>query len=240
MLFLHGLGSSSQDWEAQRQAFCARHQMICLDLRGHGRSSKPDHPFSIPIFSQDTAALIRFLNVSPVDIVGISMGGMVAFQLALDAPQIIRRLVIVNSAPSIRPQFFTLRQNLHFIQRRLVLLFFGMQGMSLFISRLLFPAPNQAALRRICRERWLKNDRRSYEASMSAILHWDVSHRLSEIGHPTLVIAGRQDFIPLVYKQAYTARIPNSRLIVIENSRHATPVDQMDVFNQTVLDFLAQ
>jgi 3-oxoadipate enol-lactonase len=240
VLFLHGLGSSSQDWEAQRTAFSARHRMITLDFRGHGLSSKLKRSYSIPLFAQDTADLINHLNIPSAHIVGISMGGMVAMQLALDAPWLINRLVIVNSAPAIQPHLFSLRQNLHFIQRRLVLLFFGMQGTSRLISNLLFPAPEQADLRRMCRERWAKNDRRAYDASMRAITRWNVFDRLPEIQNPTLVVAGKQDFIPLSYKQSYTRLIPRARLVVIENSRHATPVDQMEPFNRVVLDFLAQ
>ncbi len=238
VLFLHGLGSSSQDWAAQWEAFTARHRMITVDLRGHGLSAKPRQSYSIPLFAKDVATLIRNLDIAPLDIVGISMGGMVALQLALDAPQNIRRLVIVNSTPTIRPQMFTFSQNLHFIQRRLVLMLFGMRGMGWYLSRLLFPVPEQAELRRVCRERWVKNDRRAYEASMRAIVRWNVTRRISEIKLPTLVIAGRQDFIPLSYKKAYTSLMPNANLVVIENSRHATPVDQMEAFNRIVLDFL--
>ena len=239
VLFLHGLGSSSQDWEAQRAAFSTRYRMIIVDFRGHGRSSKPKRPYSIPLFAQDTADLIKHMNVASLDVLGISMGGMVAMQLALDAPHLINHLVIVNSAPAIQSQSFTLRQFMQFIQRRFVLRFQGMQGMGRLISNLLFPYPEQADLRRICRERWTKNDRQAYEASMNAILRWNVIERLTELRNPTLVIAGRQDFIPLPYKQKYANLIPGARLVVIENSRHATPVDQMEQFNRIVLDFLA-
>ncbi len=81
VLFIHGLGSSARDWEMQVPAFAKRYRTVAFDLRGHGQSQKPKGPYSMSLFAQDTAELIRSLGVGSVHVVGISLGGMIAFQL---------------------------------------------------------------------------------------------------------------------------------------------------------------
>src|SRR5947207_2466572 len=96
VLLIHGLGSSTRDWAPQVPALSQRFQVIAFDVRGHGRSAKPKQRYSVKLFAADTAALIRTLDIAPAHVIGISMGGMIAFQLAVEAPQLVRSLVIVN------------------------------------------------------------------------------------------------------------------------------------------------
>src|SRR5438105_12464497 len=100
LLFLHGLGSSGQDWRRQVRAFTDRFRVITYDVRGHGASDKPPGPYSVPLFAQDAAALLRELETGPAHLCGLSMGGMIAFQLAVDFPELVQTMTIVNSGPS--------------------------------------------------------------------------------------------------------------------------------------------
>ena len=102
VLLVHGLGSSTRDWEYQLPVLKQHFQVISLDLRGHGRSDKPRERYSIAGFAEDVGALIRHLELPPVHLVGISMGGMVGFQLAVDQPQLLRSLTVVNSGPEVK------------------------------------------------------------------------------------------------------------------------------------------
>ena len=81
LLFIHGLGSSGQDWEQQVAFFSKNYNVIIVDVRGHGASAKPPGPYSIQLFADDISSFIRTMDISPVHVVGISMGGMIAFQL---------------------------------------------------------------------------------------------------------------------------------------------------------------
>src|SRR5437762_3199638 len=90
VLLLHGLGSSSLDWEYQVPELATRYRVIVPDARGHGRSDKPRGRYSITGFSADLIALIEHLNLKPVHVVGLSMGGMIGFQLAVDQPQLLK------------------------------------------------------------------------------------------------------------------------------------------------------
>src|SRR5579859_4812705 len=78
VLLLHGLGSSGRDWEYQIPSLTG-YRVIAPDLRGHGRSSKPGGRYSIAGFAADMAGLLRALGARPAHVVGLSLGGAVAF-----------------------------------------------------------------------------------------------------------------------------------------------------------------
>ena len=115
LLLIHGLGSSARDWELQVPVFAQNYRVVAFDVRGHGRSDKPPGPYSIPLFADDAAALIRALDIAPTHVVGISMGGMIALQLAVSAPELVRSLVVVNTGPELVPR--TPRERLEVLQR---------------------------------------------------------------------------------------------------------------------------
>lgn len=236
LLLLHGLGSSGLDWEYQIPAFSAHYRVITLDLRGHGRSDKPRERYSIKAFSADVEALIEHLHLGPVHLVGLSMGAMVGFQLAVDQPQLLKSLCIVNSGPQVKVR--GANDAWQWFKRWSLARVMSMQTLGKALGKLLFPHPEQSDLRRKIAERWARNDKRAYLASFDAIVGWGVQERLSRITCPTLVVSADRDYTPVAIKQAYVRLIPNARLVVIDNSRHATPLDQPEDFNRIVLEFI--
>lgn len=236
LLFIHGLGSSSRDWEYQLPFFALRYQTIAFDLRGHGRSQKPPGPYSMSLFAKDTAELIKSLGIAPVHVVGISLGGMIAFQLAVDHPELIRSLVIVNSGPEVVVR--TMRDRWNVFLRFAIVRLLGMRKMGEVLSKKLFPKEAQADIQKLFVERWAENDTRAYLDTLSAIVGWSVTDQIHKINVPTLVIAADGDYTPVSVKEAFVARMPNAKLTVVPNSRHATPVDSPVMFNETVMSFL--
>jgi pimeloyl-ACP methyl ester carboxylesterase len=112
--------------------------------------------------------------------------------------------------------------------------------MAKMVAKRLFPEPAQVDLRRHFIERLSGNDKRCYLASLRAIFAgWGVADRLGDIHCPVLVIAADQDYTPVELKQAYVDRLPDARMVVIPNSRHAVPMEKPDEFNQALADFLA-
>ena len=101
LVFIHGLGSSTRDWESQVPEFSRSFQVIMLDLRGHGQSDKTEGPYTMQQFSDDLSCLLQSLGVASAHIVGISLGGGIAFQFAIDHPTQVKTLTIVNSAPTL-------------------------------------------------------------------------------------------------------------------------------------------
>jgi pimeloyl-ACP methyl ester carboxylesterase len=164
------------------------------------------------------------------------MGGMIGFQLAVDQPQLLKSLTIVNSAPEVKIKSFgDFRQ---FAKRWLLARAFSMETIGRGLGKNLFPDPEQAELRHKIARRWAQNEKHAYLASFSAIVGWGVQEKLSRIDCPTLIVTADRDYTPVALKEAYTQLIPDARLVVIENSRHASPLDQPEAFNQILLSFL--
>lgn len=241
LLFLHGLGSSTADWEPQMDHFAARFRCIALDARGSGRSrdlAHPHGPFAMRTFAADAAALLEHLGAAPAHVVGLSMGGMIAFQLAVDSPASVRTLTITNSAPAVVPH--TARQHLAVLSRKVMTRLFGPAGMSKVLARRLFPRDDLASLRERFIAAMAKNDRRAYIATTNAILGWSVEERIGEIAAPTLVIAADQDYTPVAHKEAFARRMKHARVEVARDARHAFPVEDPQRFNAMVEAFLAR
>jgi 3-oxoadipate enol-lactonase len=238
LLFIHGLGSCAEDWQSQIEYFRDRYRTIACDLRGHGRSSKPRGPYSIEVFARDLASLLRELEIGPTHVVGISLGGMVAFELAVDSPERVRSLVIVNSGPAVPAETFKQRLPLHV--RLLYARVLGLRGMAEMIAKRLFPKQEQVALQRAFIARLAANDSHCYLASLRAIFAgWSVADRLPDIRCPVLVLASDHDYTPVALKQAYAARLPNAKVVVVPDSRHALPMEKPREFNAAVATFLA-
>jgi 3-oxoadipate enol-lactonase len=238
LLFIHGLGSSGRDWELQVAFFSPHYRVVTFDLRGHGQSDHPPGPYSIRLFAADTAGLIERLGIAPAHVVGLSLGGMVAFQLAVDRPDLLRSLVIVNSGPEFVVRSF--KDLLGVVQRFLIVRLLGMRRMGEVLAERLFPKPEHAPIREMFAARWAENDRRAYEAAMRAIVGWSVTEHLGEINIPTLVVASDQDYTPVAVKEAYVARMPRAELVVIEDARHAVPVEHPEAFNLALQAFLSK
>lgn len=238
LLFLHGLGSQGEDWAMQVPYFSAHYQVITADMRGHGASGKPPGPYSVPMMAEDVVGLMDGLGVESAHVAGLSMGGMIAFQLTVDRPERVRSLVVVNSGPALVPR--TPGEWLRVQQRLLLAQVFGPARTGRFLSKRLFPKPEQDALRAQFVERWARNDPAAYLAALRALVGWSVLDRVDQIRCPVLVISGDRDYTPADTKQAYAAMIPEAQFLVIKDSGHATPIDQAEIFNRCVFDFLGQ
>jgi 3-oxoadipate enol-lactonase len=161
---------------------------------------------------------------------------MIGLQLAVDAPDLVRSLVVVNAGSELVVR--TLKERLGVWQRQLIVRLLGMRKMGEMLSQRMFPKPEQETLRQMFVERWAENDPRAYRAAMQALVGWSVTERLGQIRCPVLIVAADEDYTPVESKRAYAARIPNAEVVVIEDSRHGTPVEQPDRFNELVLGFL--
>ena len=236
LVLIHGLGSSTRDWELQVPAFAKQFQVFTLDLCGHGKSAKPPGPYSMAIFAKDTARLIKELGAEPAHILGISLGGMVAFQLAIDHPELVRSLIIVNSTPEMVTRTF--KEKTAVWQRLLIVRLMGMRKMGQVLGDRFLPRPDQVELKEIFIERWAENDKSAYLEAMKAVIGWSVIDKLGEISCPTLIVGSDGDYFPTSDKETYTKMIPGAELIIVKDSLHALPAEKPGEFNMMVIDYL--
>ncbi|WP_420632348.1 alpha/beta fold hydrolase [Candidatus Leptofilum sp.] len=236
LILLHGLGASGRSWEYQRQRFAEQFRVLLVDVRGHGRSAKPPGPYSVPQFAADVFNLLDHLQIEQFHLVGLSMGGMIGFQMAVDQPERFFSLTVVNSGPELVAQNW--KERWQILQRRLVLNFMPMEKIGEFIGERLFPEPHQAHYKELFVQQMRENDPKAYRAATNALIGWSVRSQLNRVQCPVLVVSGDMDYTPVANKEAYVREMPTARLQVIENSRHGTPIDQPDAFNTAVLEFL--
>lgn len=237
IVFIHGLGASGKDWEYQWPAFAQHHRLISPDLRGHGHS-RSHRPWGIAAQAQDMVALLDHLEIERCIVVSHSMGGAVAQSMALAAPQRIERLVVSNSLPSFRPD--TLHRIREALMRVAVVAAVGVQPLAGVIAERLFPHEHQAELRDKMTSRYAMISRWAYLNSLRALASWSVFKRLPELRLPVLVVGAEHDYFPSEDTQRFVDALPNGRLVWLEGSRHATPVDSVDRFNAAVADFIAE
>ncbi len=241
VVLLHGLGGSTADWTASVAALAPCYRVLTIDTRGSGRSRdrrRPAGPFSVRQFADDTAALLAHCGAAPAHVVGLSMGGMIAFQLAVDHPRMVRTLTIVNSGPALVPRTF--RERLWIGLRLLIARLFGPAGMAWLLGRRLYPRRDQAPLRRAFREAMRRNDKRAYVATQRALVGWSVLDRIGAIEAPTLIVASERDYTPLSAKEAYARRMKQAEVVFVPGAGHALPIEAPEKFNPILLAFLAR
>lgn len=238
LVLLHGLGSSCQDWEYQVPEFSRHFRVVAPSLRGFGETEVPEEPHSVKTWSEDVVAMIRYLDLGPVNLLGFSMGGAISFQLAVDHPDLVSRLIIINSQPSFALDHWT--KHMMVLTRIGMARTMGMSRLARFVAKRMFPDPAHHGLRERMIRRHSTNDRRSYIEAVNALAGWSVADKLGDLRAPTLILAADQDFTPVEEKEAYAANMPDARVVKIKDSRHISHIDQADVLNAHVVKFLLE
>jgi len=240
VLLLHGLGANSTSWALQFETLIAAGlRPIAPDIAGFGDSKYDGRGWSFNRVARDLVDLLDCLKITSVNVVGLSMGGVIAQQFILDFPRYVRKLVLISTFAALRPT--SISQWLYFVQRFFVVYTLGLNAQSRIVSQRVFPNPDQEALRQMTRLQILSADSRAYRAAMRCLGLYNSSRRLKEIRVPTLVIRGEKDTTVLpAYSMKIAQEIPGSKLAIIPNAGHAVTIDQPDVFNALLLDFILE
>ena len=254
LLLIMGLAADSMAWMFQVPDFSEHYRTITFDNRGVGRSSKPSGPYSIHEMADDTAGLLDTLGIDRTHVVGVSMGGMIAQELALRHPRRVRGLVLACTYPEPdadveRQRQFSTRElggtvtaggevqidvnavdPLRFFQQLLPLAF-SEQFITNELPKLmeLFGGALQYGF--------------SLEAildQVAAVMSHKATDRLHHIKSPTLVITGDADrLVSPANSDVLARRIPGARLVKVPGGSHGFNFETPQVFNREVLNFLA-
>lgn len=240
VVLLHGLGANSASWQLQippltRQGF----HVLAPDAPGFGRSTYPRNNVSIPITAGFMAEFIEKMGNEQAVMVGISMGGALALQVALDNPQLVQGLVLVNTFASLRPKRPLVW--LYFIWRFILVHTIGIPAQARAVALRIFPKPEQELLRKQLIDQVLQSSPRAYRATMRALAHFNVQKRLSEIHCPTLIITGKEDnTVPPENQQILVNHIYDAHQVIIQDAGHAVSVEQPEIFNEVLIRFLRE
>lgn len=235
VLLLHGLGSSGADWAFQIGALSERFRVLVVDLPGVGCSPAPRR-HSIEAYAGALLQTLDLLRIEHCHLVGFSMGGAVALELALAAPSRCISLCTINALPSYRADTLRKRMELH-VPLALVRLL-GLPSMARLASRRLFPHPHQHAMRERVLAVLGRHDRGLYLAQCHALASWCAAVRCDALAAPGLMLAAEHDYTPLEEKRRW-ADLMRMQLRVVAGSRHGTPFDSIAATNAALLAFLS-
>ena len=237
LVLLHGLGSQASDWSLHMPALSDRFRVIAPSLRGFGGSVRPTGPMTIMQYADDVVELLDALGITRAHVLGHSMGGAVALQLAVAHRERLNSLIVINSQASFALRDW--RRYMIILVRLLAGGPAGMERLSRFLARRLFPKDSQAVLRAHMVNQYTRNDSRAYLAAIEALAGWSVEDLVDRVATPTLVVAGEYDVTPVAAAREFAGRLPRGELHVVPDSGHATPFDQHERVIALILDFLA-
>jgi 3-oxoadipate enol-lactonase len=235
LLLIHGLGCSGADWAFQVAALERRFRVIIPDLPGSGHSAPPQDDYTIAGFANAMWRLMDHLGIDKPNIVGFSLGGAVAIEMATLRPDRVPRLGLINSLATYKTHDWRKWVETH-VSATLVRVI-GMPRAACVMAARLFPEPWQRAMREQAARQMGAVPATSYLGSGFALVRWAALDRLDRLKSRTLLIAAENDFTPLAEKRALAATL-KADLIVVRGSRHATPFDSVEVTNASLMAFL--
>ena len=235
LLMLHGLGSSTEDWEYQLPALVHGRRLVMPDFRGFGASDKRG-PYTVETFTRDVWKLLEHLDISHFDLLGYSMGGAVAMQMAVERPEAIGRLILSNTLPSFRTD--TLAKRTLMWSRLLVMSVLGPRMLASIFTKRLYPKPEQAELRERLARRNALNDRWVYISTVRNLTRWSVRGQLDRLTMPVLVLAAEDDYFKVDDVEAFARALRNAQLRIFPGTHHGLPMEQPEAYNAAVLEFL--
>jgi len=238
LLLIMGLGWTSRMWYRSRPVLAAQFRTIALDNRGVGQSDVPPGPYPIALMASDAAAVLDAAGVERAHICGMSMGGMIAQEFALQYPQRVRSLILGCTAPG--------GPNAVQAEREVVQLLLAPRGNPEKMAKEINPyiydpsTPDERKEEDLAVRRPWFPTAEGYLAQLQGIMAWEAYNRLPQIAAPTLVIHGESDrLVPPENGRRIAARIPNAQLVMIPRASHIFPTDQQEAAHRAMLDFLA-
>ena len=240
LLLINGLGGDHLEWRRQIPVFQPQFKVIAFDNFGSGKSDVPPGPYTTERMAEDAVRLLETLNIRRAHVLGVSLGGMIAQEVALRHPDRVERLVLGCTAAggslSVRPSemvmaaFRNVRMSDPETDLRRILPFLHtdayiaerVEEIDAFVQQKL-ERPMAPA---------------GYFAQMSAAVTHDASARLEQIRAKTLVITGEEDRLgPPANSLLIAQRIPDAKLVILPGAPHRLFVENADAFNREVLEF---
>src|SRR5467141_4418595 len=228
LLLIMGLSYPSYMWHRSRPVLANSYRTIALDNRGVGQSDVPPGIYSIALMASDAAAVMDAAGVESAHVFGISMGGMIAQEFALQYPKRVRSLILgctasggphaVKAEPEVS-QLLMSRGNLSPAEAAEASVPFIYDSAT---SRELID--EDLAMRRD----WFPRPE-AYMAQLQGILSWEAYNRLPQISAPTLVIHGESDrLVPTGNGKLIAERIPGAKLVLLPHASHIYSTDQTE------------
>ncbi len=243
LVLIMGFGADGKIWEKHAAVYEKHFRCIIPDNRGVGQSDQPAGPYTTKQMAADVIAVMDHAGVDKVSVVGISMGGAIAQELAINYPSRVKTLILVSTWARFNNYATQVYTNLKHIRREvspqyytelLQLWIFAPPYYDKYLSDLQADAVNAGNTP-------LRQSTEGFEGQLDACIHHDAVERLSQIKVPVLVTVGTMDiFTPPAFSELIHRQIPHSVLSVYPTGGHVHHWEDLERFNKETLDFLLQ
>lgn len=235
LLLIMGLSFTLEMWFRILPALTTKHRVILFDNRGMGRSSVPRGPYTIPQMARDAAAVMRAAGVPAAHVAGASMGGMVAQELALRNPDLVRSLTLGCTSHSglfgrwpdfrcIPPRLGGSREDR---ERDFIKILYARSTPATRIEE-------DITLRLNCN--WCS---KGFVNQFAGILLWTAYRRLPRLRTPTLIVHGEEDrMLPIENGRVLAKRIAGARFHAVPHAGHVITTDQPEICSRLINEFL--
>jgi 3-oxoadipate enol-lactonase len=244
ILLLCGIGAKRHGWYRQLPVLGQRFRAIALDYRDVGDSDPADRPYAIDDLAGDVLGLARELGIERASLIGISMGGFISLEIALTAPELVERLILVvtsaggaahvSTSPEVMAAMMPTRDEEVESGE-------GARRVTTLVAGPGYADRHPEAIEEfveIARHNPMARD--AYLRQLQACRAHDVADRLTQITAPTLVIHGDADPLVRIENGRYLAdHIPGARLIAYEGVGHIPEVECDERFNRDLIEFLS-
>ena len=238
VLLIMGLGYPAAMWFRQLPALAQRHRVIRVDNRGAGNTGDvPGAPYTVETMAADCLAVLDAAEVTSVHVVGISMGGLMAQEIALTAPDRVRTLCLLATHPGIA----------HAVMNPEAMAMLGNRGQlsarQAAEASIPFNYVGSTPRGRI-EEDWsvrlpLAATNDGYLAQLTGTSQWDGYDRLDRITSPTLVLHGELDaLVPPDNGRILADRIPGAELVMVPEANHLLGTDQPERVSELLVSWL--
>ncbi len=231
VLFLHGIRGNRRNWLGQIEFFARRFKAAAWDARGYGDSDDYDGPLQFDYFTWDVLRVAEHFKAKKLHLVGLSMGGRIARNVALRTPERVHSIVLISTDPG----FDTLPTSrvMQFVNERRV-------RTPQSLKTLLGSGSSRAAYEELL-DSVARLHEASYQKTLEASVAQDRGAPIQKIRVPTLVIAGEEDTAyPPELAEEMARRIPGAELLMLERTGHLANLEQPEKFNQAVFDFVSR
>ena len=215
----NSLGSNLHMWDGQAEALAEHFTLIRFDMRGHGASDVPPGPYDIADLGGDVLDLLDHLRIECAHMAGISVGGMTAMWLAINAPDRVERIAPTCTSAKLGPPQ-NWRDRAQMVRKG------GVEAVAPAVARN-WVTDAAAELRPGLEAMIAATPKEGYIASCAVIEHMDLLDQLHTIAAPAMIVAGREDpSTPPEHGQAIADRIPGARFEILEGAAHLANLER--------------
>jgi 3-oxoadipate enol-lactonase len=240
LVLIPGMGMCHKLWIPQIGPFSQHFKVITYDVRGHGESTGSNARYSVKLFAADLIALLDILNISQSHICGLSMGGLIAQQFAIDYPDKVHKLIIAGSFSNLVLRERIMAAYLKTVHH-ILFIFISMDSYARLHAKGLFRKEGQKDLRDFFLKERIDNiSTKEFLKAMSATSHFNCLDRLKEIKLPTLILTAERGKTERRQAEIMHREIADSRIEMIRDTFHVSNLEKPEEFNKLVIDFLLQ